>query len=193
MLVCNSVLSALLGHREEELRDTVLWDLVVRREARQAALDQLELDPETGETVGCSGRVVRLRHRDTSLVAASLTVRTLPDPARVMVLLEPVTRSVGHLTTCSGGAITSMDQGAELLFQARAADCLGQHVHRLLPRLELPEAREGSRSRQGLVGEVLGQGEGFPCSSLATREEGGGCALTVWVYSSLSGLLLLDK
>ena len=41
---------------------------------------------------------------------------------------------------------------------------------------------------------VWGEGEeaSFPCSYLATREQEGGVSLTVWVYSSLSGLLLLD-
>ena len=65
MLVCNSVLSSLLGHPEDSLLRTCLWDLVVRREEarEQSCLDQLELDPVSGETVAASGRVVRLRHR----------------------------------------------------------------------------------------------------------------------------------
>ena len=56
------------------------------------ALDQLELDPDTGETVSCSGKVVRLRTREWNTVPVSLTVRRLADNTRVMVLLEPVTR-----------------------------------------------------------------------------------------------------
>ena len=65
VLVCNSVLSSLLGHPEDSLLRTCLWDLVVRREEarEQSCLDQLELDPVSGETVAASGRVVRLRHR----------------------------------------------------------------------------------------------------------------------------------
>ena len=53
----------------------------------------------------------------------------------------------------------------------------------------------GSKSRQALVGEVWGEeGGSFPLSCLVVREEqGGSCNLTVWTYSSLSGLLLLDK
>ena len=45
------------------------------------------------------------------------------------------------------------------------------------------------------MGEVWGEeGGSFPLSCLAVREEQGeGCNLTVWTYSSLSGLLLLDK
>ena len=100
----------------------VLWSLVVRREnvggsRSNQALDQLELDPDTGETVSCrylwcitsspwtwesfaklnlsvllSGKVVRLRTREGNTVPVSLTVRKLVDTSRVMVLLEPVTR-----------------------------------------------------------------------------------------------------
>ena len=53
----------------------------------------------------------------------------------------------------------------------------------------------GSKSRQALVGEVWGEeGGSFPLSCLAVMdEEGDFCHLTVWTYSSLSGLLLLDK
>ena len=53
----------------------------------------------------------------------------------------------------------------------------------------------GSKSRQALVGEVWGEeGGSFPLSCLASREEDGdSCHLTLWTYSSLSGLLLLDK
>ena len=53
----------------------------------------------------------------------------------------------------------------------------------------------GSKSRQALVGEVWGEeGGSFPLSCLAAREEDGdSCHLTLWTYSSLSGLLLLDK
>ena len=95
---------------------------MVRRETAggsrsNQALDQLELDPDTGETVSCrhfryitslpwplesfaklnlsvllSGKVVRLRTREGNTVPVSLTVRKLVDTSRVMVLLEPVTR-----------------------------------------------------------------------------------------------------
>ena len=53
----------------------------------------------------------------------------------------------------------------------------------------------GSKSRQSLVGEVWGEegGSSFPLSCLALREDNAFCQLTVWTYSSLSGLLLLDK
>ena len=36
-------------------------------------------------------------------------------------------------------------------------------------------------------------GSSFPLSCLALREDNAFCQLTVWTYSSLSGLLLLDK
>ena len=53
----------------------------------------------------------------------------------------------------------------------------------------------GSKCRQSLVGEVWGEegGSSFPLSCLALREDNAFCQLTVWTYSSLSGLLLLDK
>ena len=45
------------------------------------------------------------------------------------------------------------------------------------------------------MGEVWGDegGSSFPLSCLALREDNAACQLTVWTYSSLSGLLLLDK
>ena len=94
--------------------------------------------------------------------------------------------------------------------QVRGGECIGGLVERLLPGLQLPAQevtftfaifhlnlphQAGSKSRQALVGEVWGEeGGSFPLSCLAAREEDGdSCHLTLWTYSSLSGLLLLDK
>ena len=90
-------------------------------------------------------------------------------------------------------------------------------MERLLPGLQLPAEevlhliscffflsevlllhslhQAGSKCRQSLVGEVWGEegGSSFPLSCLALREDNAFCQLTVWTYSSLSGLLLLDK
>ena len=50
-------------------------------------------------------------------MAVSLTVRRLADSSRSLVLLEPVTRSLGRLTVSLEGLVTGLDQGAEALFQ----------------------------------------------------------------------------
>ena len=77
--------------------------------------------------------------------------------------------------------------------QVRESDSLGWPLSRLLPALQLPEGEVGARLRQHTVGELGGEGANcFPVSCLATREEGG-VSLLLWVYSALSGLLLLDQ
>ena len=50
-------------------------------------------------------------------MAVSLTVRRLADSSRSLVLLEPVTRSLGRASLSLEGLVTGLDQGAEALFQ----------------------------------------------------------------------------
>ena len=123
ILVNNSILAALLGHTDQQLRQLTLWDLVTRRtgDKREEALDQLDIDPVSGHTLAYNGRVVSVQCADSAdrrQVAVSLNIRQLPDSSRYMVYLEPVQRTVGFIDIDSDGAIVGVDANIEAIFRA---------------------------------------------------------------------------
>ena len=197
ILVNNSILAALLGHTDQQLRQLTLWDLVTRRtgDKREEALDQLDIDPVSGHTLAYNGRVVSVQCADSAdrrQVAVSLNIRQLPDSSRYMVYLEPVQRTVGFIDIDSDGAIVGVDANIEAIFQQRSAELVGESVTRLLPSLEWPEQSAGSCRRFSSTGRVE-EDSHIPVSCLVTRLGAGGCRAGVWVYSSLSGLIILDS
>ena len=84
ILVNNSILSALLGHTDEQLRSLKLWDLIVRRtgDKRQEVMDQMDIDPVSGDTMAYNGRVVSISSSDQQRVTVSLNIRKLPESTR---------------------------------------------------------------------------------------------------------------
>lgn len=52
----------LFGYADEDLISRKLSDLLSIKKREQGALEELELDPETGEIVKISGRIVSQHH-----------------------------------------------------------------------------------------------------------------------------------
>jgi len=206
ILVNNSILSALLGHSDDKLRSFTLWDLIIKRggKKKQEALDQLDIDPDSGDTLAYSGRVVTLKCADEETCTVSLNIKKLVDSSRFMVFLEPVQRTVGFIDMNCNGIITDVDSNIEIIFQARSCDTIGESIGNLIPFIEFPEEVPGSSVKFACTGRI-DEEISFPISCLVTREDLGsavdyscaedvtGCRVAVWVYSSLSGLILLNN
>ena len=66
ILVNNSILSALLGHTDDQLRSLKLGDLIVKMtgDKRQEVMDQMDIDPVSGDTMAYNGRVVSICSSD---------------------------------------------------------------------------------------------------------------------------------
>lgn len=206
ILVNNSILSALLGYSDDELRSFTLWDLIIKRggDKKQEVLDQLDIDPDSGDTLAYSGRVVTLKCSGEEKCTVSLNIKKLVDSTRYMVFLEPVQRTVGFIDIDKHGTVTDIDQNIEIIFQVRSCDCIGESVTNLIPSIEFPEVTSGSSVKIACTGRI-DEEISFPISCIVTREDIGsaadyssvgepaGCRIAVWVYSSLSGLILLNN
>ena len=193
ILVNNSILSSLLGYTDDQLRTVVLWDLVVRRtgEKRQQSLDQLDIDPRSGDSLSCSGRVVRLTCRDSSTCSVSINITKLAESSRYMVYIEPVHKTSGYIDVDREGTIIDIDSNIETIFQTRAVSVVGEAVTRLIPSIQWPGSEEGSYQRFSSTGR-LEDDVSFPISCIVSRQ-GEGCRVAIWVLTSLSGLILLDS
>ena len=193
ILVNNSILAALLGYSDSELRQVVLWDLLVRRtgDKRQESLDQLDLDPRSGDSLAYSGRVVSLTCKDSSTCSVSLNITKLTESSRFMVYIEPVHKTSGYIDVDKEGTIMDVDVNIETIFQTRAVSVVGEPVTKLIPSIQWPDQTEGSYKRFSSTGR-LEEDICFPLSCIVSRQ-GEGCRLAIWVLTSLSGLILLDK
>ena len=109
-----------------------------------------------------------------------------------MVYIEPVQRTVGFIDINPDGVIVDVDDDIETMFQVRAADVIGENVLKIIPSMEWPPMEVNSCSRFASTGRI-DEDVHFPLSCVASRQENGGCRAGVWVYSSLSGLILLDS
>ena len=194
ILVNNSILSSLLGYSDEQLRKLKLWDLIVKRsgDKRQDVLEQLDIDPGSGESSRYNGRVVSVTCADQRQVTVSLNIRQLPDSSRYMVYIEPVTRTLGFIDIDREGVVTDVDTECETIFQCRAAHIVGEKVDRLIASIEWPGQQAGDCSRFASTGKTDVDVH-FPLSCVVTRQQSGGCRAGVWVYSTLSDLIFIEE
>ena len=71
-------------------------------------------------------------------------------------------------------------------------DVTGEAVTSLIPSMEWPDEREGRVARFTSTGRI-DEDTAIPLSCVVTRGEAGSLRAGVWVYSSLSGLVILDS
>jgi len=202
VLVSNNIFRQLLD--VDSAAKIRLWDYVERKGSHcQETLDQLEVNPETGDTDRYNGQVVTLRVNEHNRISVSMTLRPLADSSRVLVFLETVNKTVGRLELDGEGLITHVDQGAEVVFQQKQAAVLGESIQALLPDIQLPGLEPGSAVKTACTGRTEDDLY-FPVSVVLRRMELGSAleysmddlkpsiSVSVWVYSSVSGLILLN-
>ncbi|XP_023349299.1 PAS domain-containing serine/threonine-protein kinase isoform X2 [Eurytemora carolleeae] len=202
VLISNSIFRQLLQVEEKDKKIS-LWEYIeTSSKHKHQTIEQLGLDTDTGDTLSYNGEVVTLMTASKTTLTVSMSTRILEDPTRILVFLEVLHKTVGHIDIDSQGLITNMDEEAENIFQQKITTCLGEQIQTLIPVLNLPGLAPGSVIKEACTGKTEDDLY-FPISVIISRDELGSaveysaeivpsCSITVWVYSTLSGLILLD-
>lgn len=140
-------------------------------------------------------------HKNGQKIPVSLWIRQIDGhDGRCLAVAEPVERRVAQLNVDSSGNIKSGDYEALMLFQLESLDkFVGMDVTLLIPAIQLPDDSNGDHKIQKHVKKQRATGKtqdgvSFPlCLMISTEDEGDSYLITIWVYSNLSGLVVIDE
>lgn len=205
ILVVNQMACRLLGFSPEELCGLTLVQLLNRQHAHTPyALSEEHLDTNHGTTLGVSGKVVEMISKDGGVIPVSLWLRRLQMDDRCLAVAEPVERRVARLEVDAYGRILWMDPDASQLFQYTIEEVEGEDIKLLIPAFLMPshpDTLPKEVRKQKATGRTK-YGSSFPlCLRLSEElDEGSGdssvavvsYSVIVWVFSNMSGLLVLN-
>ena len=179
------------------------------------ALGEVELcvkEKDQGGVLIC-GEVVDLITMNGNQLSMSLWIKEVSVPninanenndkftTRKMAILEPVEQTVGTITISKEGDIIEMDADAEKIFQTISNSVKEtKSIRKLIPSFELDLLDDISfkkKIKMKLSG-ITSDGIAFPLAlSVAPKNPhfniSESFVITVWVYSNISGLMLLSK
>jgi PAS domain-containing serine/threonine kinase len=176
-----------------------------------SALAENQFNSEDGTMVLLSGKVVEMIHKNGEKLPVSLWIRHIDGhESRCLAVAEPVERRIGQLIVDSGGVIVQGDNETLMLFQLDSLDkFIGMDITVLIPAIILPNENDHETipkhiRKQRATGRTQ-DGVSFPLCLIITSYEkdadeddhsivsGGNYVVTVWVYSNLSGLIVIDE
>lgn len=212
ILIVNKNACDLLGYQSRELCDSgVKFSnlLACKNKIHVSALAENQFNSEDGTMIMLSGKVVEMIHKNSQKIPVSLWIRQIDGhDGRCLAVAEPVERRVAQLTVDSKGTVISGDNEALMLFQLDSLDkFVGMDVKMLMPALELPseptdnQMMAKSVRKQRATGKTQ-DGVAFPLCLMVSTEENSAEVeppvnqiynITIWVYSNLSGLLVIDE
>lgn len=214
ILIVNKNACDLLGYQSRELCDSgVKFSnlLACKNKIHVSALAENQFNSEDGTMILLSGKVVEMIHKNGQRFPVSLWIRQIDGhDGRCLAVAEPVERRVAQLTVDSRGIGVSGDNEALMLFQLDSLDkFVGMDVSLLIPAIQLPTEPTESQNipknirKQRATGKTQ-DGVSFPLclmiSSDETHLEANDTsppnlvyAITIWVYSNLSGLVVIDE
>lgn len=156
-------------------------------------------------------------HKNGDKIPVSLWIRHIDGHEnRCLAVAEPVERRVGKLIIDSNGIVMSGDNEALMLFQLDSLEkFVGMDITVLLPSINLPDNNESGQNipkhvrKQRATGKTQ-DGITFPLCLMISHFENdddecgsntsstsmvGGVSycVTIWVYSNLSGLVVIDE
>ena len=67
-----------------------------------------------------------------------MSTTALTESNRTLVFIEQVQKTVGLIEIDDEGLMTSLDEGAEQIFQQRAGLLLGDHIKTIIPGILIP-------------------------------------------------------
>ncbi|KAK3926668.1 PAS domain-containing serine/threonine-protein kinase [Frankliniella fusca] len=204
ILVVNQMACRLLGFSPDELCGLTLVQLLNRQHAHTPyALSEEHLDTTHGTTLGVSGKVVEMISKDGGIIPVSLWLRRLQMDDRCLAVAEPVERRVAKLEVDAYGRILWVDQDATQLFQYTIEEVEGEDIKLLIPAFLMP-AHPDSLPKEVRKQKATGHTKYGSCFPLCLRlseelDEGSGdssvavitYSITLWVFSNMSGLLVL--
>lgn len=209
ILIVNKNASQLLGYSSRELCDSKFSNLLAcKNKIHVSALAENQFNSEDGTMVLLSGKVVEMITKSNKKVPVSLWIRQIDNEGRCLAVAEPVERRVAQLTVDSNGFIINGDYESLLLFQLDSIEKFtGMDLTLLIPAVQLPDIESNiipkHIRKQRNTGKTQ-DGVSFPlCLMIShqdnnqeTSDSGHGnnlYVITIWVYSNLSGLIVLDE
>ncbi|ETN66264.1 hypothetical protein AND_001908 [Anopheles darlingi] len=213
ILIVNRNACELLGYSSRELCEMEFTSLLFsKNKMHVSALAEGQLNSEDGTVIILSGKVVELCTKYDKNVAVSLWVRQIDtEGQRCLAVAEPVERRVAQLVVDKSGYIISGDHEALMLFQLDAVEKFnGMDITLLIPAIQLPDADSSLIAKHIRKQKATGKtqdGVSFPlCLMIAHYESGTDTTdsglsnpnallylVTIWVYTNLSGLLVIDE
>uniref|UniRef100_A0A182IQF4 Protein kinase domain-containing protein n=1 Tax=Anopheles atroparvus TaxID=41427 RepID=A0A182IQF4_ANOAO len=213
ILIVNRNACELLGYSSRELCEMQFTTLLLNKSKMHAsALAEGQLNSEDGTVIILSGKVVELCTKYDKNVAVSLWVRQIDNEGhRCLAVAEPVERRVAQLVVDKSGYILSGDNEALTLFQLDSVDKFnGMDVVLLIPAIQLPDPDSSLIAKHIRKQKATGKtqdGVSFPLCLLISHHDTGtdttdsGLSnansivylVTLWVYTNLSGLLVIDE
>lgn len=143
------------------------------------------------------GKLVELLSKDGNIIPASLFLKKVDTPQRCLAIAEPIERRVAMLSIDKNGKILTCDDELATIFQYESSELIGADLHTLIPSVQL--VNEISQNvetvhKQKLTGRTK-EGASFPVSVMINRISPSqeSWQVVVWVYSNLSGLIILNK
>ncbi|XP_035904664.1 LOW QUALITY PROTEIN: PAS domain-containing serine/threonine-protein kinase [Anopheles stephensi] len=213
ILIVNRNACELLGYNSKELCEMEFTSLLLNKNKMHvSALAEGQLNSEDGTVIILSGKVVELCTKYDKNVAVSLWVRQIDTEGhRCLAVAEPVERRIAQVVIDQAGYILSGDNEALMLFQLDSIDkFVGMEVALLIPAIQLPDPDSSLIAKHIRKQKATGKtqdGVSFPLCLMISRHENGtdttdsglsnpGALLymvTIWVYTNLSGLLVIDE
>uniref|UniRef100_A0A182WIX6 Protein kinase domain-containing protein n=1 Tax=Anopheles minimus TaxID=112268 RepID=A0A182WIX6_9DIPT len=213
ILIVNRNACELLGYNSKELCEMEFTSLLLNKNKMHvSALAEGQLNSEDGTVIILSGKVVELCTKYDKNVAVSLWVRQIDtEGQRCLAVAEPVERRIAQVVIDQNGYIISADNEALLLFQLDSIEKFGgMDVTLLIPAIQLPDPDSSLVAKHIRKQKATGKtqdGVSFPlCLMIAHHETGTDTTdsglsnpnatlymVTIWVYTNLSGLLVIDE
>ncbi|XP_049289623.1 PAS domain-containing serine/threonine-protein kinase isoform X1 [Anopheles funestus] len=213
ILIVNRNACELLGYNSKELCEMEFTSLLLNKNKMHvSALAEGQLNSEDGTVIILSGKVVELCTKHDKNVAVSLWVRQIDtEGQRCLAVAEPVERRIAQVVIDPNGYIISADNEALMLFQLDSVDKFGgMDVTLLIPAIQLPDPDSSLIAKHIRKQKATGKtqdGVSFPLCLMISHHETGtdttdsGLSnpnallymITIWVYTNLSGLLVIDE
>lgn len=217
ILIVNKNACNLLGYSSREFCEmNVKFSnlLACKNKVQVSALAENQFNSEDGTMTMLSGKVVEMIHKNGEKIPVSLWIRHIDNhDNRCLAVAEPVERRVGKLIIDANGIVMSGDNETLMLFQLDSLEkFVGMDITVLLPTISLPDCNSPSGipkhvRKQRATGKTQ-DGVTFPLCLMITQHDsdeddecgGGGSGsagvcycVTIWVYSNLSGLIVIDE
>lgn len=207
ILIVNKNACNLLGFSSRELCDSNMKFsnlLACKNKVHVSALAENQFNPEEGVLFLLSGKVVEMIHKNGDKIPVSLWIRHIDGhDGRCLAVAEAVERKVSQLIIDSNGIVMHGDNEALMLFQLDSLDkFIGIDITVLIPAIQLPDndcVISKVVRKQRATGRTQ-DGVSFPLCLMVTNHDneddecsdGVRFAVTIWVYTNLSGLIVID-
>lgn len=221
ILIVNNNACNLLGYSSREFCEMNIKFsnlLACKNKVQVSALAENQFNSEDGTMTMLSGKVVEMIHKNGDKIPVSLWIRHIDGhDGRCLAVAEPVERRVGKLIIDANGIVMSGDNEALMLFQLDSLEkFVGMDITVLLPSISLPDSNSSiipkNIRKQRATGKTQDGGVTFPLCLMITQHDeceedeydstssGGRIAVNgirycvaIWVYSNLSGLIVIDE